>query len=261
MDHHGEPDLPLPPPVIDNTRQPQMSDMTTCLNDLSYIPLNNEQNEPTQGNIGAPLTQRCSFLDPVSPNPQRSIWKSTCITTGEKSLSPQIVSVQQAQYDTTPQYDGRAISEGLSTTNYPDCNYPRADQEMFDSHFRGSAAAWLHQSVRKPSQSYSMLPVRLENIQSAFRPLINDLKDSWAKPGVETIDVATGLKLNMRAMKPHKWRRSLEFNGETEDGDPPREFSRDGIMTQLARLPTRVKGKHLRFRGVKIKRNVLVELN
>ncbi|GJQ95730.1 hypothetical protein Tco_0006869 [Tanacetum coccineum] len=29
-----------------------MSDMTTCLNDLSYIPPNNEQNEPTQGDIG-----------------------------------------------------------------------------------------------------------------------------------------------------------------------------------------------------------------
>ncbi|GKC35601.1 hypothetical protein Tco_1047985 [Tanacetum coccineum] len=29
-----------------------MSDMTTCLNDLSYIPLNNEQNEPTQEDIG-----------------------------------------------------------------------------------------------------------------------------------------------------------------------------------------------------------------
>ncbi|GJT57916.1 hypothetical protein Tco_0992970 [Tanacetum coccineum] len=28
-----------------------MSDMTACLNDLSYIPLNNEHNEPTQGDI------------------------------------------------------------------------------------------------------------------------------------------------------------------------------------------------------------------
>nr|GEX40268.1 hypothetical protein [Tanacetum cinerariifolium] len=48
--NHGEPDvLPL---VIHNTTQPQMiSDMTTCLNDLSYIPPNNEQNEPTQGDI------------------------------------------------------------------------------------------------------------------------------------------------------------------------------------------------------------------
>ncbi|GKD59635.1 hypothetical protein Tco_1297144, partial [Tanacetum coccineum] len=24
--------------------------------------------------------------------------------------------------------------------------------------------------------------------------------------------------------KPHKWRRSLKFNGETKNGDPPREF-------------------------------------
>ncbi|GJS18183.1 reverse transcriptase domain-containing protein [Tanacetum coccineum] len=29
-----------------------MSDMTACLNDLSYIPPNNEQNEPTQRDIG-----------------------------------------------------------------------------------------------------------------------------------------------------------------------------------------------------------------
>ncbi|GJY14726.1 hypothetical protein Tco_0385148 [Tanacetum coccineum] len=29
-----------------------MSDMTPCLNDLSYIPPNNEQNKPTQGDIG-----------------------------------------------------------------------------------------------------------------------------------------------------------------------------------------------------------------
>ncbi|GKF41917.1 reverse transcriptase domain-containing protein, partial [Tanacetum coccineum] len=34
-----------------------MSDMTTCLNDLSYIPSNNEQNEPTQGDIGETSNQ------------------------------------------------------------------------------------------------------------------------------------------------------------------------------------------------------------
>nr|GEX44871.1 hypothetical protein [Tanacetum cinerariifolium] len=55
--HHGEPDLPPPPPVIDNTRQPQMSDMTTCLNELSYIPLNNEQNEPTQSTHSADIAR------------------------------------------------------------------------------------------------------------------------------------------------------------------------------------------------------------
>ncbi|GKG28596.1 hypothetical protein Tco_0415961, partial [Tanacetum coccineum] len=45
---HGE---PTPPPVIDNTRQLLMSDMTALLNDISYIPPNNEHNEPTQGDI------------------------------------------------------------------------------------------------------------------------------------------------------------------------------------------------------------------
>ncbi|GJU19589.1 hypothetical protein Tco_1152931 [Tanacetum coccineum] len=42
--------------------------------------------------------------------------------------------------------------------------------------------------------------------------------------------------------KPHKWRRSLNFNGETKDRDPPRKFIRAQILTQLDRLPTREKG-------------------
>ncbi|GJT84926.1 zinc finger, PHD-type containing protein [Tanacetum coccineum] len=56
-------------------------------------------------------------------------------------------------------------------------------------------------------------------------------------------------------------RRSLEFNGEIEDGDPPRKFDWDQIQAQLARLPMRVKGKHPSYRGVKIKHNVHVKLN
>ncbi|GJZ95339.1 hypothetical protein Tco_0667542 [Tanacetum coccineum] len=55
--------------------------------------------------------------------------------------------------------------------------------------------------------------------------------------------------------------RSLNFNGETEDRDPPRKFTRAQILTQLDRLPTREKGKHPSYGGVKIKCNVLVELN
>ncbi|GKB26998.1 reverse transcriptase domain-containing protein [Tanacetum coccineum] len=55
---------------------------------------------------------------------------------------------------------------------------------------------------------------------------------------------------------PHKWRRSLEFNGEIEDGDLPRKFYRDQIQAQLARLPTRVKENRKKFcqfiKGVKL---------
>ncbi|GJV07153.1 F-box domain containing protein [Tanacetum coccineum] len=128
-----------------------------------------------------------------------------------------------------------------------------------------------------------------KDIDVYLRPLIEDLKVLWDREGVETIDVASGQKFNMRAMacptcnedtpsvrvlsktayvghrrflkKPHKWRRSLEFNGQTDNTDPPKEFGRDVIMAQLDRLPTRVKGKHSSYGGVKIKRNVHVELN
>ncbi|GJV54021.1 protein kinase, ATP binding site-containing protein [Tanacetum coccineum] len=61
--------------------------------------------------------------------------------------------------------------------------------------------------------------------------------------------------------KPHKWRRSLQFNDQTDDRDPPIKSTRDEILTQLNRLPMREKGKHPSYGGVKIKRNVLVELN
>ncbi|GJY10468.1 zinc finger, PHD-type containing protein [Tanacetum coccineum] len=261
--HHGEPDLPLPPPVIDNTRQPQMSDMTACLNDLSYIPLNNEQNEPTQGDIVEPRNVRLGLA-----------------VDGFNSFG----NLSQS-YSMWPVI--------LTTYNLP---------------------PWL--CMKESSFMLTLLipgPKSLgKDIDVYLRPLIDDLKDLWAKPGVETIDVATGQKFNMRAMvlwtindfparsslsgwsgqgyracptcnkdtqfvhvlgktayvghkrslkKPHKWRRSLKFNDETKNRDPPREFSWDAIMTQLARFPTRVKGKHLRFGGVKIKRNVLVELN
>ncbi|GJR40878.1 CACTA transposable element [Tanacetum coccineum] len=88
-----------------------------------------------------------------------------------------------------------------------------------------------------------------KDINVYLRPLIDDLKDLWANPGVKTIDVATSQKFNMRAMvlwtindfpvqskttyvghrrflkKRHKRRSSLDFNGQIKDGDPPREFS------------------------------------
>nr|GFB79862.1 hypothetical protein [Tanacetum cinerariifolium] len=33
--------------------------------------------------------------------------------------------------------------------------------------------------------------------------------------------------------KPHKWRSSREFNGQTDNRDPPKEFGRDEILCQL----------------------------
>ncbi|GJZ71299.1 zinc finger, PHD-type containing protein [Tanacetum coccineum] len=107
------------------------------------------------------------------------------------------------------------------------------------------------------SQAYSMWPVL------------------WDRKGVETIDIASGQKFNMRAMvlwtindfparsklQGMPYMSSREFNGQTDNRDPPKEFGRDKILAQLDRLPTRLTGKHPSYGGVKIKRNVLVELN
>ncbi|GJU43730.1 hypothetical protein Tco_1200996 [Tanacetum coccineum] len=151
-----------------------------------------------------------------------------------------------------------------------------------------------------------------KDIDVYLRPLIEDLKVLWDQKGVETIDVASGKKFNMREMvlwtindfparsslsrwsgqgykacpicnkdtpsvrvlsktnyvghrrflkKPYKWRSSREFNGQTDNRDPPKEFGQDEILAQLDRLPMRLTGKHPSYGGVKIKRNVLVKLN
>nr|GEU55194.1 hypothetical protein [Tanacetum cinerariifolium] len=95
-----------------------------------------------------------------------------------------------------------------------------------------------------------------KDIDVYLRPLIDDLKVLWVLKGVDAIDIATGQKFNMRAMvlwtindfsalsSLSGWSgqsylacptynkdtpRSLEFNGEIEDEDPPRKFNRDQI--------------------------------
>nr|GEU99854.1 hypothetical protein [Tanacetum cinerariifolium] len=390
--HHGKPDLPSSPPVIDNTRKPQMSDMTSCLNDLSYIPLNNEQIKPTQEDIcetSNELTQaKCNEFKELYASANEELYPSCDYVTrldfmakftyfkmerhntpGKKvpkkvlryfSIIPRLQRLYKSSHTaknatgkcTEPgkmqdPVDGRAWknfdtklqrlykSSHTAKNATGKCTEPGKMQDPVDGR------AWKNFDTKNLSQSYSMWPVILttynlpswlcmkessfmltllipgpkslgKDIDVYLRPLIDDLKDLWAKPGVETIDVATGQKFNMRAMvlwtindfiarsslpgwsgkgykacptcnkdtpsvcvlgktayvghirflkKPNKWRRSLEFNGEKEDGDPPREFGKDQIHAQLARLPTRVNGKHPSYGDVKIKRNVLVKLN
>ncbi|GKC10746.1 retrotransposon gag domain, retroviral aspartyl protease, partial [Tanacetum coccineum] len=314
--HHGEPDLPPPPPVIDNTRQPQMSDMTACLNDLSYIPLNNEQNEPTQGDIGE------TSNDPTQA--KRNEFEELYASANEE-LYPGCDHVTRLDFMAKFTYfkvKGKCTEPGkmqhpVDGRAWKDFDTKYLDFAAEPRNVRLGLAADGFNPFGNLSQSYSMwlvilttynLPPWLCIKESSFmltllihgpkssgmdidvylRPLIDDLKDLWAKPGVETIDVATGHKFNMRAIvlwtingfparsslsgwsgqdykacptcnkdtpsvrvlgkttyvghrrflkNPHNRRRSLEFNGEIEDGDPPREFDRDQIQAQLARLP------------------------
>ncbi|GJT23255.1 reverse transcriptase domain-containing protein [Tanacetum coccineum] len=378
-----------------------MSDMTACLNDLNYIPLNNEQNKPNQGDIGEtsndPTQAKRNEFEELYASANKELYpgcdyffQNVFPTAKGYKLPPSYYAIKKTFKTIRLGYESihACVNDCFLFSGdvnkdvhfYPVCNTSRWKdsntpgkkvpkkvlryfsiiprlQRLYKSshtakemtwHATGKCTepgkmqhpvdgrAWKDFDTKYPDFAAEPRNVRLglaadgfnpfgnlkffhagpkspgKDIDVYLRPLIDDLKDLWAKPGVETIDVATGLKFNMRAMvlwtindfparsslsgwsgqgyracptcnedtpsvrvlgkiayvghrrflkKPHKWRRSLEFNGETENEDPPNEFNRDAIMTQLARLPTRVKGKHPRFGGVKIKRNVLVELN
>ncbi|GJS28887.1 hypothetical protein Tco_0489507 [Tanacetum coccineum] len=116
-----------------------------------------------------------------------------------------------------------------------------------------------------------------KDIDVYLRPLIEDLKtindfparsnlSGWSgqgykecptcnkdTPSVCVLSKTTYVGHRRFLKKPHKWRSSLEFNGQTDNRDPPKEFGRDEILAQLDKLPTRVKGKHPSYGGVKIK--------
>ncbi|KAK9074167.1 hypothetical protein SSX86_006764 [Deinandra increscens subsp. villosa] len=53
----------------------------------------------------------------------------------------------------------------------------------------------------------------------------------------------------------HEWRTSLEFNGEHEERDPPKQFSEADIKAQHDRLLYRLPGKHPDFGGVSANKN------
>nr|GFC81628.1 hypothetical protein [Tanacetum cinerariifolium] len=119
-------------------------------------------------------------------------------------------------------------------------------------------------------ESYFMLTLLIPGSKSVgkdidvyLRPLIDDLKDLWAKPSVETIGVATGLKFNVRAMvlwtiNDFPARSSLSgWSGQGYKACPTCNEDTSSVRV----LGKTAYGKHPRFGGVKIKRNVLIELN
>nr|GEW94652.1 hypothetical protein [Tanacetum cinerariifolium] len=203
--HHGEPALPPPPPVIDNTRQPHMSDMTMLLNDPSYIPLNNEHNEPTQIDI--------------------------CETSNEPTQA---------------------------TRNEFEELYASANEELYPGYDYVTRLDFM--------AKFTYFKVKGKDIDVYLRPLIKDLKtindfparsslSGWSGKGYKACPTCNEDTPSVRVLsktayvghrrflkKPYKWRSSREFNGQTDNSDPPTEFSRDKILAQLDRLPTRLMG-------------------
>nr|GEY39522.1 hypothetical protein [Tanacetum cinerariifolium] len=354
--------------IIHNTTQPQMSDMISCLNDLSYIPLNNEQNEPTQKDIDKTsneLTQaiRNEFDELyLSANEEMYLGcdyvtrldfmaKFTHFRVKGKLIDSifnemleffQFVFPPSKGYKLPPSYyvikkTFKTIELGCESIHAcvndcflfwgednkdkqlcPVCNTSRwkdnhtTRKKVPKKVLRYFLIIAILQRVYKSShtvkemtwnatgkctellcmkKSYLMLTLLIPGPKSPgkdndiyLRHLIDDLKDlwtindfspqsslsRWSGQGYMTCPTCNKDTPSMRVLsktayvgrisflkKPHKWRRLCDFKCEIKDGDPPREFDRDEILTQLNRLPMRVKGKHLSYGGVKIKRNVL----
>ncbi|GKB08156.1 hypothetical protein Tco_0836440 [Tanacetum coccineum] len=377
---HGEPAPPTPPPVIDNTRQPLMSDMTALLNDLSYIPPNNEHNEPTQGDIGETsneptqatrnefeelyasaneeLYPGCDYVTRLDFMAKFTYFKAKGrltdsifnemleffqnvfpISKGFK-LPPSYYAIKKTFKTIGLGYESIHACEHdcclfrgdnnkdldfcpvCNTSRWKDSNTPGKKvpkkvlryfpiiprlQRLYKSshtakemtwHATGKCTepgkmqhpvdgrAWKNFDTKYPnfakeprnvrlglaadgfnpfgnlSQAYSMWPVILTTYNlppwQGYKTCPTCNEDT---PSVRVLGKTAYVGHRRFLKKPYKWRRSLEFNGEIEDKDPPRKFDRDQIQAQLARLPTHVKGKHPSYGGVKIKRNVLVELN
>nr|GEZ96413.1 hypothetical protein [Tanacetum cinerariifolium] len=307
--HHGEADLPPPPLVIDNTRQPQMSDMTACLNELikeilvrqvttrhnlnvtsskSYMPVPTRSCSPVVTMLGyesihAYVNDCFLFLGDANkdvhfcPVCNTSRWKDS--NTPGKKVPKKVLRYFPIIPRLQCLYKSSHTAKEMTWHATGKYTEPGKMQHPVDG------KAWKDFDTKYSDFAVEPRNVRLGLAADGFNPFSN-LSQSYsmwpANPGVKTIDFATGLKFNMRAMvlwtindfllevvclggvgkvtrhalhvmktlhlcvKPNKWRRSLEFNGEIENGDPLREFSRDAIMTQLARLPTRMKGKHPR---------------
>nr|GFA73906.1 hypothetical protein [Tanacetum cinerariifolium] len=81
------------------------------------------------------------------------------------------------------------------------------------------------------NQTYNMWPVILMTYN--LPPWLCMKESSFMLTLLIPGPKSPGQKFNMRAMvlkKPHKWKSSREFNGQTNNRDPPKEFGRDEIL-------------------------------
>nr|GFA69251.1 hypothetical protein [Tanacetum cinerariifolium] len=167
-----------------------MSDLTACLNELSYIPLNNEQNEPTQGDIGETRNEPTQAI--------RSEFEELYVSVNEE-LYPGCDYV--TRLDFMGKFTYFKVKDHKDKQFCPVCNTSR----WKDSNTPGK---------KVPKKVLRYFPI-IPRLQRLYKSSHTVKEMTWhatgmctepgkmqhpAKPGVETIDVATGQKFNMRAM-------------------------------------------------------------
>ncbi|GJV81672.1 hypothetical protein Tco_1517542 [Tanacetum coccineum] len=181
-----------------------MSDMDRLLDDLSYIPPNNEHNEPTQGRYCQEHTAK------------DMIWHANGSVTGPGCVL--MVSIRSATLS-----DVQHVAGDID-------NIQSASVVMYER----KTAGFMGQRKVLRLRIVSGQNFQLSRMRGCYGP-INDFlprSDCWVEWARRFL------------RKPHKWRSSREFNGDTDHRDPPKEYPRDVILAQHARLLTRVPGKH-----------------
>nr|GEZ35955.1 hypothetical protein [Tanacetum cinerariifolium] len=144
-----------------------MSDMIVLLNDLSYIPSNNEQNEPTQGDID----ETSNELTQAKRNEFEELY----------------ASAKEELYSDCDYGDNNKdvhLCPVCKTSKWKDSNTPR-------------------NKVPKKVLRYFLIIPRLQHLYKSSHTIKEMTWHETGKctePGVETIDVAIGQKFNIRAM-------------------------------------------------------------
>nr|GEX56371.1 hypothetical protein [Tanacetum cinerariifolium] len=294
-----------------------MSDMKMLLNDLCYIPLNNEHNEPTQIDIcetSNELTQATrNEFEELYASANEELYPSYDYVTRLDIIAKFTYSKVKGKltdsifnemlkffqnvfpfskgYKLPPSY--YAINKtfkmiGLGYESIHACEHDCAFGEMITKIWIYVRLQRLYKSSHTAKEMICHATGKYtkpgKDIDVYLRPLIEDLKtindfparssfSGWSGKGYKACPTCNEDTPSVRVLsktayvghrrflkKPHKWRSSREFNGQTDNSDPPTKFSRDKILAQLDRLPTRLMGKHPIYGGVKIKRNVLDDM-
>ncbi|GJV48962.1 hypothetical protein Tco_1439174 [Tanacetum coccineum] len=213
--------------VIDNTRQPQMSDMITLLNDLSYIPPNNKHNEPTQeilARTSNEQTQATRKLTDSIFNEMLEFFQNIFPISKGYKLPPSYYAIKKTFKTIRLGYELIHACEHdcclfrgkenkdldfcpvSNTSRWKDSNTPRKKvpkkvlryfsiiprlQRLYKSSHTAKEMIWhVTEKYTEPG----------EDIDVYLRPLIEDLKVLWDWKGVESIDVASGQKVQYESV-------------------------------------------------------------
>ncbi|GKB96012.1 hypothetical protein Tco_0982149 [Tanacetum coccineum] len=179
-----------------------------CLNDLSHIPPNNEQNEPTQRDIGEtsnePTQAKRNKFEELYASANEELYPSCDFVTRldfmakftylkvkgklNDSIFNEMLEFFQKSNHTAKQMTWHATGKSMENGKM---------QHMVDG------KAWKKFDIRDFFNADLLIlgpKSPGKDIDVYLKPLIDDLKDLLALKGVETIDAATGKTFNMRAM-------------------------------------------------------------